>query len=144
MALYEVTPTEFRRIDETDFHTLELKERSDIQRLLRKNISVVAEDLYVLAEEFSEWEDNRRRIDLLALDSNANLVVIELKRSTDGGGMDLQATRYAAMVSALSFERAVQIHSNFLRAIGEDSIQAQARILEFSRLGRTRRRSFCC
>src|SRR5215469_6528126 len=131
MALHEVTPSEFRRIPQTDFHTLALKERGDIQRLLRNNISVIADDLYVLAEEFSEWEDNRRRIDLLAIDSNANLVVIEVKRTTEGGAMDLQATRYAAMVSALSFARAIQIHTDFLRATGQDPTDAQSRILEF-------------
>src|SRR4029077_1000010 len=85
----------------------------------------------VLAEEFSDWEDSKRRIDLLALDSNANLVVIELKRTADGGTMDLQATRYAAMVSALTFERAVQIHEEFLKAIGGDPEAAQSQILEF-------------
>ena len=35
----------------------------------------------VISEELSEWEDSRRRIDLLRLDQSANLVVIELKRT---------------------------------------------------------------
>jgi hypothetical protein len=58
----------------------------------------------VIAEEFSEWEDSRRRIDLLGGDRDGNLVVIELKRTEDGGHMELQAIRYAAMVSALTME----------------------------------------
>jgi len=33
-------------------------------------------------------------------------VVIELKRTNDGGHMELQAIRYASMVSAMTFERA--------------------------------------
>jgi hypothetical protein len=73
MPIYEVTPKEFRRIEEKGFSTSGLKERSDIQRLLRTQIDVIAEDLYVLAEEFSEWEESKRRIDLLAVDANANL-----------------------------------------------------------------------
>ena len=56
----------------------------------------------VLAEEFGEWEASRRRIDLLVLDKDANLVVVELKRTDDGGHMELQALRYAAMVSIFS------------------------------------------
>ncbi|MFG3689544.1 hypothetical protein [Micromonospora sp. NPDC047740] len=31
-------------------------------------------------------------------------MVIELKRTDDGGHMELQALRYAAMVSAMSFD----------------------------------------
>lgn len=43
----------------------------------------------VIAEEFGEWEDSKRRIDLLGLDREANLVVIELKRTvlTLGSGV---------------------------------------------------------
>jgi hypothetical protein len=106
-------------------------ERSDIQRLLRTQIDVLHDDLYVLTEEFSEWEDSKRRIDLLAIDSEANLVVVELKRTHDGGHMELQAIRYASMVSAMTFERAVQIHADFLRRIGEPPGEAQARLLTF-------------
>jgi hypothetical protein len=131
MPIYEVTQKQFRRIEEADFSASGLRERSDIQRLLRTQIDVIADDLYVLTEEFSEWDESKRRIDLLAIDTNANLVVVEIKRTSDGGHMDLQAVRYAAMVSAMTFERAVQIHANFLANIGEDPSHAQSRILEF-------------
>jgi hypothetical protein len=131
MPIFEVTSNEFRRIEEREFSSSGLKERSDLQRLLRTQIDVIAEDLFVLTEEFSEWEDSKRRIDLLALDTNANLVVVELKRTSDGGHMELQAIRYAAMVSAMTFERAVQIHADFLAAIGQDAASAETRILEF-------------
>ena len=51
----------------------------------------------VISEEFSDWEDSKKRIDLLGIDSDANLVIIELKRTEDGSYMDLQAIRYAAI-----------------------------------------------
>ena len=85
----------------------------------------------VVAEEFGDWEDSRRRIDLLAVDKNANLVVIELKRTTDGGHMELQSVRYASMVSTMTFGRAVQIHAEFLGRLGEKPEEAQQRLLEF-------------
>ena len=131
MPIYEITQKQFRRIQEGDFAASGLRERSDIQRLLRTQINVISDDLYVLAEEFSEWEESKRRIDLLAIDANANLVVIELKRTSDGGYMELQAIRYAGMVSAMTFERAVQIHAAFLSSIGEDATKAESRLLEF-------------
>jgi len=47
---------------------LGLYERADLQRLIRDDISALDEDLRVIAEEFGNWEDARRRIDLLALE----------------------------------------------------------------------------
>ncbi len=43
--------------------------------------------LLVLAEEFAGWADSVRCIDLLCLDSEAQLVVVELKRDEDRGHM---------------------------------------------------------
>ncbi|MCA9044764.1 MAG: DUF4268 domain-containing protein [Planctomycetaceae bacterium] len=129
MALYEIGNDSLRVIEQTTFVGAKLKER-DVQRLLRTQIEVLDPDLYVLAEEFSEWQDSSRRIDLLAIDRDAQLVVIELKRTEDGGHMELQALRYAAMVSAMTWQEAVEAHREYLQTIGvmED---AEERILSF-------------
>ena len=131
MPLYEMTPNDFRPISQASFSDLKVRERDDLQRLLRTQIDVLGDDLYVLTEEFGDWDDSRRRIDLLAIDPQANLVVIELKRTNDGGHMELQAIRYASMVSAMTFERAEQIHGEFLTRIGESAEEARPRILKF-------------
>jgi hypothetical protein len=131
MPLYEITTDAFRSITEASLAEMKLRERGDLQRLLRTQIEVLADDLYVIAEEFGDWEESRRRIDLLAIDKNANLVVIELKRTTDGGHMELQAIRYASMVSTMTFSRAVNIHSEYLSGLGEKADEAQQRLLEF-------------
>jgi hypothetical protein len=103
MPLFEVTEEGLKRRPSAAFAALGMYERADLQRLLRDDISALDEDLLVIAEEFGNWEDARRRIDLLALDKGGRLVVIELKRTDDGGHMELQAIRYAAMVSAMRF-----------------------------------------
>ena len=131
MPLYEMTSEAFRSVPETSFNELKIRERNDLQRLLRAQIEVLGDDFYVLTEEFGEWEDSRRRIDLLAIDKQANLVVIELKRTHDGGHMELQAIRYASMVSAMTFMRAAQIHADYLNRNGDDGTEAETRILEF-------------
>ena len=100
MAIYELTESEIKPITPTSFKRADVRERQDLQRVLRDRIDVVSPDTLVIAEEFCEWEESRRRIDLLGLDKDANLVVIELKRTEDGGHMELQAVRYAAMISA--------------------------------------------
>ena len=96
MALYEITSEAIVDVAATEFRLEQLRERTDLQRVLRAKLAVVCPESMVLAEEFCDWDDSRRRIDLLAVDKNANLVVVELKRSEDGGHMDLQAIRYAA------------------------------------------------
>jgi hypothetical protein len=130
MALYEIRSDAIVSITATSFGLEQVHERGDLQRLLRTNINVVCPDTLVIAEEFCDWDDSRRRIDLLALDKEANLVVVELKRSEDGGHMDLQAIRYAAMVSTMTFNQAVAAHSGYLAALGRQD-DARAAILDF-------------
>jgi len=130
VAIYEVTSQAIRPIDRTTFRDAQIHERANLQRMLRDRIDVIAPGCLVIAEEFGEWDDSRRRIDLLALDGEANLVVIELKRTEDGGHMELQAVRYAAMVSTMTFEQAVRAHERFLAQTGRDDEDAAANILE--------------
>ena len=85
MPLYEMTSDAFRPLNQASFADLRVRERDDLQRLLRSQIEVLGDKLYVLSEEWGDWEDSRRRIDLLAIDAKANLVLIELKRTNDGG-----------------------------------------------------------
>ncbi|MGB6060242.1 MAG: hypothetical protein WBG27_00960 [Candidatus Aquilonibacter sp.] len=131
MPIYEFGPNSIARVEATTFAAIGLLERHDIQRLLREDIGVIAPDTMVIAEEYAEWTDSKRRIDLLALDKEANLVVIELKRTEDGGNMDLQAVRYAAMVSRMRFEQAVNVYSQYLSGTGKSGDDAGQRILDF-------------
>ncbi|HEX6985165.1 MAG TPA: hypothetical protein VF170_07290, partial [Planctomycetaceae bacterium] len=114
MPVFSLTREELRPLTETTFAAAGLNERSDLQRLLREQIEAIAPGTLVIAEEFGDWEDSRRRIDLLGVDTQGDLVVIELKRTEDGGHMELQALRYAAMVSTMTFEQAVEAYSHYL------------------------------
>jgi hypothetical protein len=82
----------------------------------------------VIAEEFGDWEESNRRIDLLCLTKDAGLAVIEIKRTEDGGHMELQAIRYAAMVSSMTMEQAVQAYARFS---GKETAGALSDIQEF-------------
>jgi hypothetical protein len=131
MAIFRLTKDSLTELPETSFASNGVLERSHLQRLLRENIGAIATDLMVIAEEFGKWVDSFRRIDLLCIDRDANLVVVELKRSEDGGYMDLQAIRYAAMISTLTFEQLVEAHREFLSATGKAAEQAHDNILAF-------------
>lgn len=114
MPVYKLTKDSIVRLPDTSFADKGFSERGDLQRLLRANIAVVAPDVLIIAEEFGDWEESKRRIDLLGIDREARLVVFELKRSDDGGHMELQAIRYAAMVSRTTFQAAIDIYQNTL------------------------------
>lgn len=130
MAICELTKAGIKVIDQTKFGLEGIKERADLQRVLRSSIGVVSPETMVIAEEFGKWEDSKRRIDLLGLDKQANLVVIELKCTEDGGHMELQAIRYAAMIAPMTFEQVVAAHAEFRHANGIEG-DAQEAILKF-------------
>jgi hypothetical protein len=133
MAIFRITDSSIEKVEETTFAREKLLERKDLQRRLKTSISVLSPDLMVIGEEFGDWEDSSRRIDLLCLDKDAHLVVVELKRTEDGGHMELQAVRYAAMVSSMAFEQLVGAHAHFLG--GENSLErAQSAIISFLEL----------
>jgi hypothetical protein len=131
MAIFEMSSERIEEVPKVSFSTLGIRERQDIQRILRECLEVIAPETMVLCEEFGDWEDSKRRIDLLGVDRAARLVVIELKRTEDGGHMELQALRYAAMVSTMTFDQAIEAHRKYLEALGLPSEKAEQRIREF-------------
>lgn len=131
MALYLFDGIDFSEILKTSFTKEAFYERQHIQSALAKKIEVILDDVIIISEEFSEWVDSQRRIDLLAIDKEANLVVIELKRTDTGEHMELQAIRYAAMVSTLTFKRTVEIYQSYLSSKGFVDEIAEHKILDF-------------
>lgn len=120
MALYEMSDSyTLSTIPVTSFTSMGIYERTHLQKALRAQISAITPGVktMVLAEEFGDWVGANRRIDLLCLDKEAKLVVVELKRE-DGSSMELQAIRYAAMISTMRFEQAVEAHRKYLESIG--------------------------
>ncbi len=93
----------------------------ELRRMLRDRPEVLEDGLLIISEEFGNWQDVKRRIDLLGLDSEGHLVVIELKRGYTGEHMDLQAIRYAAMVANMGWDDVVDAHRKYLekRAVNE-------------------------
>ena len=76
MAVYRRTNREFEPLAETSFEVENLYERYDLQRMLRDRPDLLEEGLFVIAEEYGDWEESNRRIDLLALDGQGRLVIV--------------------------------------------------------------------
>jgi len=72
----------------------------------------------LLATEFSAWQDSKRRIDILACDTDGCLVLIEIKREQRDAHAELQALRYAALLSVLPSQIIEEESFKFHRKIG--------------------------
>ncbi len=80
------------------FSQMGLRERFDIQEWVAKTPSILGEDLLVIAKELPL--PSNIRLDLLAVDRQANLVIIELKRDDSGRNVEWQAIKYASYCSS--------------------------------------------
>ena len=119
MSVYLIEDDKITPIPSTTFEEKKILERKHLQALLKSRPEVISPGTLIIAEEFGDWEDSQRRIDLLGIDQDANLVVIELKRTEHGGHMELQAIRYAAMISAMTFDKLVSHYDKYLKNNGD-------------------------
>jgi hypothetical protein len=93
------------------FVGLSLTERNDLQEWVLARPSLLGEDLLVVTSEFNQFDRTAERLDVLMLDRAGTLVVVELKRSAVGTAAELQALRYAAYCSTLSFDDLVEMYA---------------------------------
>ena len=119
MPLYLWNADNLEPVSPTTFEAESIQE-AELRRLLRDQPDVLEDGLFIIAEEFSNWQDSGRSIDLLALDNDGRLVVIELKRTQTGDHSELQAIRYAAMVSTMTLEQIIDAHRDYLAKRGRD------------------------
>ncbi len=97
----------------TGFISLKIWERKHIEEWIRSSPDILGEDLLIVSMEFDKFVQSDDRLDLLAIDRQGNLVVIELKRDILAGYADLQAIRYAAMISAMNLEKLLPYYSSY-------------------------------
>ena len=114
MAIFNISTDGIYQVNETSFQENGILERTHLQNYLRDKIEIISPNTLIISEEFSDWDESKRRIDLLGIDKNANLIVIELKRTDTGDHMELQALRYASMISTLNFEKCISIYQNYI------------------------------
>ncbi len=131
MALYKLDDKKLTPIF-SNFRQQKIRERKDLQPLFKSNPEILSPGILIVAEEFCGWTDSRLRIDLLGVDKSANFVVFELKSTEDGGHAELQAIRYAAMTSTITFDDLVRIYDQYLVDNGfDDKRDAKSDLLEF-------------
>lgn len=131
MSIYKVKENKLIELNHTTFANEKISEALDLQKYIANSIHIIDPKLFVITTEFSNWADSKRRIDILCIDKEANLVVIELKRTEDGGHMELQSIRYAAMVASTKYQDIILIHKRYLEKENRQSEDSEKRILDF-------------
>jgi hypothetical protein len=128
-------PKQFVKVQAGKFTEFSIWERVHIQEWIRQAPEILGEDLLIVSMEFDRFKQSADRLDLLALDRRGNLVVVELKRDGLASYADLQALRYAAMVSAMTVERLlpyfVHYQQKYLEIADANISQAQEQMQEF-------------
>lgn len=142
MPVYRIEKQSLVPLEKTTFKDLKYIEPRHLQPLVKSQIGAISEDLLVVYEEFSKWDDSNLRIDLLCVDKKANVVVIELKRTKEGGLAELQAIRYASMISSLRFDQLVKYYQEYLDK-NSIALDAQDSLLKHFNWNEPREDLFC-
>lgn len=95
----------------TEFASLGLKERFDIQEWIEKTPRILGEELLVIGKEVIL--SSGKRLDLLCIDKSAKLVIIELKRDDSGNAVEWQAIKYASYCSNYLPHEVYQLYAKY-------------------------------
>ena len=126
MFYVDVEEKQLRRLTPKGFSELRLKERFDIQEWLEKTPEILGEELLIIGKEVIL--SSGKRLDLLAIDKQASLVVIELKRDDSGESAEWQAIKYTSYCANFLPE---EIYSQFASYLEATETEAQKAIEEF-------------
>ena len=116
------------------FVGLNIWEKRDVQEWVRGYPEMLGENLLILTVEFDQFVNSSNRLDVLAMDHSGNLVVVELKRDSVSAYSDLQAIRYAAMVSSMTIEKLLPYYIAYRKKTYNESIsegEAEQQIRDF-------------
>lgn len=100
--LYKIKGKKMVKVTETKFKQ-ENKLEQNLEDWIENNPSILGENLLIIGRQVHIQEVNDR-IDLLALDTNGNVVIIELKRGKLKDPVDIQSLRYASYISRWEYE----------------------------------------
>lgn len=126
MYKVDIANKQLVKIPTIKFADLNLKERFDIQEWLAKTPQILGEPLLIISKEL--LLPSGKRLDLLAVDKQAALVVIELKRDDSGADVEWQAIKYTSYCSSFAND---DIFKHYAEYLGTDDDDAQLKIEEF-------------
>jgi len=127
--LYKVKGKQLEKIDQTRLKQEGMLE-ADLEDWVENDPSILGENLLVIGRQvqISEVKD---RIDLLALDTNGNTVIIELKKGKIKDPVDIQSLRYASYISRWEYNSLENQAKNYFSEKGEDEFNFNEKFEDF-------------
>ena len=102
------------KLEARKFNELGFRERENLQEWIVKNPDILGEDLLIIQKEYDGFNNTNERLDLLALDKDANLVIIENKLDDTGRDVVWQALKYTSYCSTLTTKQIIKIYQDYL------------------------------
>ncbi|RIH66178.1 DUF91 domain-containing protein [Mariniphaga sediminis] len=119
MYKVNITDKSLTKLTPTNFSVHNLLERYDIQEWIEKTPEILGEELLIIAKELPTPSGSR--LDLLAIDKHARLVVIELKRDDSGRDVDWQAIKYTSYCSNYLVDEIINHFAVYLKSDEDDA-----------------------
>jgi hypothetical protein len=117
MAIYELKHNSLEPLPRLTFLDTAFEKWLPFQRLSRHYIDVIAPGTLVVSADYFRSDRNGQGV--LAVDKDANLVLIQFKDDHVGAQMELRALRLATMASSLTFSRVAQLYADYLESLGD-------------------------
>jgi len=102
------------KIKEVSFSSQNYTERGHLQERIAKTPNIFWEELLIIQKEFDGFSDTRERLDLLAMDTEWNLVIIENKLDDTWRDVVWQSLKYASYCSTLRKWELIDIYQSYL------------------------------
>ena len=107
-----------------------LRERDHLQEWVIEHPEVLGSAVKIVAFEFGSWTGHtgakeHDRLDILALDGDGHLIVVELKRDKAPDTVEMQALKYAALVSRFTRDDLDQVHARYLSKSRNDDVSVE-------------------
>lgn len=113
MFKVNIQSKELIELQSTTYGNNNLMERQDIQEWIDSKPSILGGDYLIIGKEVIL--PSNIRLDLLAIDKDANLIIIELKRDNSGKDIEWQAIKYASYCAGLTDKEIYAIYDGYLK-----------------------------
>lgn len=103
----------------------EIPSESFLEDWIARDSTILGEELLTIGRQV-QVEDVKDRLDLLAIDRDLNTVIIEIKKGSVKGGVDIQCLKYASYISNWNFDQLREVAEAYFKDNKVDKTFANA------------------